>query len=131
MRDDTLLSFSKSYFYLKRLKNCFINKILATGVWPVHWIAGSQVFNGSIGVFNCFDFSWILALTQHGLFSVHGSTRSGFRFGPGLKIRIRRLPKSLSKVFRESSKSLLRSLPKSDLDLEKLHIQKHSNGFKT
>ena len=68
--------------------NCFINKILAyiqTGVWPVHWVAGFRIFDGSIGIFNWFDFSWVLALTQPGLFSVHGSTRSNRRFGTGLK----------------------------------------------
>ena len=52
-RNDTLLTFDKYYFYLKRRKNnCFINKNLAyiqTEVWPVHWIAGFQVFDVRYG----------------------------------------------------------------------------------
>ena len=51
--------------------NCFINKILAyiqIGVWPVHWVAGSRVFDGSVRIFDWFNFSWVLALTQPGLF---------------------------------------------------------------
>ena len=58
---------------------------MRTGVWAVHWVTGSRVFDGSIGIFNWFDFSWVLALTQSGLFLVHGSIRSDHRFGPGLK----------------------------------------------
>ena len=54
-------------------------------VWPVHWVAGFRVFDGLIGVFNWFNFSWVLALTQLGLFSVHGSIWSNRQFGPGFE----------------------------------------------
>ena len=38
---------------------------------------------------------------------------------------------ALQESSEKSYKSLLRSPPKSDLDLKILHIQKHSNSFKT
>ena len=58
----------------------YTNRGLAGSLGP-----GSWVFDGSIEDFNWFDFSWVLELTQPGLFSVHGSTQSDRRFSLGLK----------------------------------------------
>ena len=92
MRGNTLLNFNKSYFCFKKKLNFLFQNIffkilvyiltevyILTGVWSVHWIAGSRVSDRLICVFNRFNFNWALALTQPELLSAHDSTRSGFK----------------------------------------------------